>query len=270
MRGLTDKVALVTGGASGLGLAMAERLRDEGARVVITDIQEDLGLGVAAERGLTFLRQDVTDEAEWDEVIGRVVADLGGLHVLVNNAGILSPAGADLAGSRLEDWQRIFAVNVEGVFLGCRAGVPAIAESGGGSIVNTSSVAGLIATPFALAYGAGKAAVRHLTTSVAQYCAEHRIPVRCNSIHPGMIRTPAWERGQERKAAERGVPVEAIIAELAEAVPIGELTLAEDIAAAVAFLASDDARHVTGEQLVVDGGLVHASTYFNTTLTGRR
>lgn len=268
MSRLKDKVALVTGGASGLGKAIAERLAADGAQVVITDVQAILGRTVAAESGLTFFEQDVTDAARWTQVIREIQERHGGLHVLVNNAGILSPANSTLEGSTLEDWRRIFTVNVESVFLGCRAAVPAIHAGGGGSIVNISSIAALLATPSALAYGASKAAVRHLTKSVAQHCVEKKLNIRCNSVHPGIVRTPAWEAVQEGKAQARGVSVETVIEEIRPSVPMGELTRSHDIAAAVAFLASDDSRHMTGEQLVIDGGIVHCDTY-HSNLTGR-
>jgi 3(or 17)beta-hydroxysteroid dehydrogenase len=264
---VSAKVALVTGGASGLGKAIAMRLAADGARVVITDVQRPLGQDVATELGCSFIEQDVTNDERWREVVREVRERHGGLHVLVNNAGILSPPNSDLEGSQLTDWKRIFAVNVESVFLGCRAAVPAIHESGGGSIINMSSVAGLLATPFGLAYGASKAAVRHLTKSVAQHCVEMRFRIRCNSVHPGIVRTPAWDKNAAYKAQARNTSIDTIIEESQSAVPLGDLTQPQDIAAAVAFLASDDSRHMTGEQLVVDGGLVHCDTY-HTGLTG--
>jgi len=252
----------VTGGASGLGFAIAKRLAEDGARVVITDIQHEQGKAAAVEGGFAFIKQDVCDERHWPEVISEVEHNCGGLHFLINNAGVLGPRdAADPETTRLADWRRIFAVNVESVFLGCRAAIPAIHRSGGGSIVNMSSVAGLTATPFATAYGASKAAVRQLTQSVAQYCAEHKLRVRCNSLHPGTVLTPLWLQHARETAQQLNIAVSAVIEEARLTTPLGELTRAEDVAAAVAFIVSDDARQITGEKLVVDGGYTHCDTY---------
>jgi NAD(P)-dependent dehydrogenase (short-subunit alcohol dehydrogenase family) len=269
---LTGKVALVTGGASGIGRAIAERLASDGARVLISDVQVALGQALAQERHLEFFNHDVVNENQWHELIRRVTASGGGLHILVNNAGILSPPSelANPETSTLSDWRRIFAVNVEGVFLGCKTAIPAMHASGGGSIINLSSVAALLATPFATAYGASKASVRQLTKSVAQHCAERRLNIRCNSVHPGIVRTAALDKAFAEAASQRGVPLEVILAERRAAVPVGEFAQLSEIAAAVAFLASDESRHMTGAELVVDGGLVACDTYHNTGLTDRQ
>jgi 3(or 17)beta-hydroxysteroid dehydrogenase len=262
MRGLDQKTALITGGASGLGKAIAERLAAEGSRVVITDIQRDLGEATAAAGGFIFFEHDVTDESQWAQIIQEVEARYGRLHILVNNAGILgSMETINPENTPLANWRKIFAVNVEGVFLGCRAAIPAMRRAGTGSIINMSSVAGLLATPYATAYGASKATVRQLTKSVAQHCAEQRLSVRCNSVHPGIIRTPLWDRQAEEVARRRSVSVAQFVAECKAAVPLGDFTLDEDVAAAVAFLASDEARHVTGSMLIVDGGIINCDTY---------
>jgi 3(or 17)beta-hydroxysteroid dehydrogenase len=259
---LNSKVALVTGGASGLGKAIAQRLAAEGAKVVITDIQRELGQSAAAECGFVYLEQNVCDEAQWVDIVRQVEARFGRLNVLVNNAGILGPMDAiNPENTRLADWQRIFAVNVESVFLGCRAAIPAMRRAEGGSIINLSSVAGLLATPYATAYGASKAAVRQLTKSVAQHCAEEKLNIRCNSVHPGVVRTPLWDKQAEESARARGVSVEDIVAEAKARNPMGDLSLPEDVAAMVAFLASEDSRRVTGAQMIVDGGFVHCDTY---------
>lgn len=271
MSRLTGKVALVTGGASGIGRAIAERLAADGARVVISDVQTALGQFVAAEQHLEFLTHDVVSESEWRELIRRIVASHGALHILVNNAGVLSAPSeqANPETATLSDWRRIFAVNVEGVFLGCKTAIPAIHGSGGGSIINISSVAALLATPFATAYGASKASVRQLTKSVAQHCAERRLNIRCNSVHPGIVRTAALDKAFAEAASQRGVPLEVILTERKAAVPVGEFAQLQEIAAAVAFLAADESRHMTGAQLIIDGGLVACDTYHNTGLTDR-
>jgi 3(or 17)beta-hydroxysteroid dehydrogenase len=269
VRNLKSKVALVTGGATGLGKAIAQRLAAEGARVVISDVQAELGQATATECGFTFLKQDVCDEAQWVEIVQEIEKRHGQLHILVNNAGILGPMDAiNPENTRLADWKKVFAVNVDGVFLGCRAAIPAMRRAGGGAIINISSVAGLLATPYATAYGATKATVRQLTKSVAQHCAQERLNIRCNSVHPGNVRDPQshrqpsmWEKHAADTARERGVPLEEVVAEAQQGTPMGDLTLPEDVAAAVAFLASDDARHITGEKLIVDGGLINCDTY---------
>jgi 3(or 17)beta-hydroxysteroid dehydrogenase len=262
MRKLDQKTALITGGASGLGRAIAQRLASEGAYVVITDIDPKLGRSTATECGFTFVEHDVCDEAQWSHVIRHVEELRGSLDILVNNAGIVGPIDAvNPENSRLVDWKKIFSVNVEGVFLGCRGAIQAMRRSGGGSIINISSVAALLATPYATAYGASKAAVRQITKSVAQYCAQDRLNIRCNSVHPGDVRTPLWNKMAEDSAAARGIPVEDVIAEGRAACPMGDFTRVEDIAAAVSFLSSDDARHVTGTKLIVDGGIVNCDTY---------
>lgn len=261
MRRLDNRTALVTGGASGLGKAIAERLMSEGATVVISDISSELGAATATEHGFRFLEQDVRDETRWAEVVQEIEQD-GPMSILVNNAGILGPVdSANPENTPLEEWKKIFAVNVDGVFLGCRAALPAMRRAGGGSIINISSVAALLSTPFATAYGASKAAVRQLTKSIAQYCAKEKLNVRCNSVHPGNVLTPLYQRAAEETARAHCVPVEDVIAEGRAEVPLGDYSLPEDVAAAVAYLASDEARHITGAKLVVDGGIVHCDTY---------
>jgi NAD(P)-dependent dehydrogenase (short-subunit alcohol dehydrogenase family) len=261
MRRLDGRVALVTGGASGLGKGIAERLASEGAKVVITDIQPGAGEAVAAACNFTFIQQDVCSELRWTQVIAEIEERFGRLNILVNNAGILGPmSSVTPENTGLEDWRRIFAVNVEGVFLGCRTGMAAMRRAGSGAIVNISSMATRMATPHATAYGASKAAVRHLTKSVAQHCAREKLNVRCNSVHPGMIRTPLLDQAMEQIAKGRGVPLETIVSEHKAAIPLGDFTMEADVAAAVAFLVSDDARHVTGAELFVDAGIVSCNS----------
>lgn len=270
MRNLTSNVALVTGGAMGLGKAIAQRLAADGAIVVITDIQARAGEATAAECGFTFLQQDVGDEARWEEIVRQVEERFGRLDTLVNNAGILGSTDASTPeNSRLPDWRKLFAVNVEGTFLGCRSAIPAMRRARGGSIVNMSSVAALRATAHSTAYGAAKAAVRQLTRSVAQYCAQEKLNIRCNSVHPGFVRTPLWDVGAREIAGHRGVSFEDLVAERESLIPMGDFTRPEDIAAAVSFLASDDSRHITGTKIVVDGGLVECSGYGALEPTGR-
>jgi NAD(P)-dependent dehydrogenase (short-subunit alcohol dehydrogenase family) len=261
MATLSGRVALVTGGAEGLGRAIAARLKSDGATVFISDINGKAGEAAVA-AGFQFVAQDVCDEHRWAEVIGHVEADGGRLDILVNNAGIIGDLEKfSPRDTTLDNWRRVFSVNVESVLLGCQAAIPAMERTGGGAIVNISSVAGLLATPYNTAYGASKAAVRQLTKSVAQYCAEAGLNIRCNSVHPGDVWTPMWEEVARAKAGKAGIPVEQIIAEGEMISPLGGFTKPEDVAAAVAFLVSDDAQRVTGMKMIVDGGLINCDTY---------
>ncbi|MFL6601923.1 MAG: glucose 1-dehydrogenase [Steroidobacteraceae bacterium] len=255
MTRVRDKVAIVTGGAAGLGAAIVRRLVNEGARVLITDIQNDAGRRLADELGCDFLNHDVTDEAKWESVVAHAQERYGALHILVNNAGIEGSLDINTPeNTRLCDWQTVHRVNVDGVFLGCRAAIPALRRSGGGAIVNMSSTAALVAMAEFTAYGASKAAVRHLTRSVALHCAKDRSKIRCNSVHPGPILTPMLHRLIAATAETRGVSVDQVMNELRSTIPQGEFPLPEDIASAVLFLVSDEALHITGLAMVVDGG----------------
>jgi 3(or 17)beta-hydroxysteroid dehydrogenase len=259
---LDGRTALITGGASGLGRATAVRLAAEGAAVVISDRQRELGEQTAADAGVAFLYQDVTSEEQWPLVLQQAADLAGPVSILVNNAGIAGAADrVSPEDTRLADWKQIFSVNLDSVFLGCRAGIGAMRHTGGGSIVNMSSIAALLATPDSTAYGAAKAAVRQLTKSVAQHCATERLAIRCNSVHPGEVRTPLWEGYVTQTAQARGVPEEQIIRAARASVPLGEMPGPEDVAAGVAFLCSDDARFITGSELIVDGGLIYCDTF---------
>lgn len=246
---LDRRVAIVTGGASGIGAATALRFAREGAQVVVADIDEAAAGLVAAEAEGDAIASvlDVRDEAAWHRLIAATERRFGALHVLVNNAGIVGDmTGQDPERLTLEEWRRIAAVDSDGVFLGCKTAIPAIARAGGGAIVNISSIAALRPTPALAGYGAAKAAVRQLTKSVALHCARNRLGIRCNSVHPGVVRTAMFEAAfdaveRQRRAAE---------------VPLGRLAEPEEIADAILFLASDEARYITGAKLVVDGGIV--------------
>jgi len=252
---LDGKVALVTGGAGGIGIAIAQRFVEEGAIVVLTD--RDVG-GVeraAGTVGCDWLVQDVTDQARWTEVVVEVERRHGRLDILVNNAGFEGATDrVDPESATLDDFRAVQAVNVEGVFLGCQAAIPALRRAGGGSIVNLSSIAALLATPFQTAYGASKAAVRQLTMSVASHGAAEGI--RCNAIHPGQMRTRMIE-SIYAGAAERAGLGSAADAEAAfsKMIPMGHLGSPEDVAHGAVYLASDESRYVTGISLVIDGGM---------------
>ena len=257
MNRLADKVALITGGAAGLGREIVKCFLKEGARVIVTDINAKLGSQLAESTGCEFICQDVTNEDEWLVIIKIIESRYGKLDILINNAGIegpMSKATSSPETTSLQDWKRVQSVNVEGVFIGCRAAIPAMRRSGGGSIINISSIAALLPTPEHVAYGVSKAAVRHLTMSIAMHCATDGSKIRCNSIHPGTILTPMLERVIIEKSQERGIPDKQMLTELKAEIPQGEFQLPEDIAAAALFLASDESKHITGLKMVVDGG----------------
>lgn len=252
---LQDKVALITGGAGAFGMTLARHFLAEGAKVAITDINGDDVRRVAEELGCLGLQQDVVDEQRWSEVVEEVERTFGKLNVLVNNAGFegsvdrVSPEDTDL-----NDFRKVQAINVEGTFLGCRTGIPAMRRAGGGSIINLSSIAALLATPFQTAYGASKAAVKHLSMSVAAHCARENI--RCNAIHPGQMNTrmlmEIYEGAAKRMNLGSAAEAEAVFKGM---IPMGRLGTSEDIAFAAIYLASEESRYVTGTSLIVDGGM---------------
>lgn len=245
-----DKIAIVTGAASGIGRACALRLAAEGASVVLTDLNEEDGAKTANECGPAahFVRQDVSDEASWRALMKRTESDHGRLDVLVNNAGIL--ISGTIESTSLEDFNRLHAVNAAGPFLGCKYAMPAMLRSGGGSIINISSIVALQGSPNHLAYGASKGSVRALTIGVATHCRDQKNRIRCNSVHPGGVNTPLLRA--ESKAL--GIDAE----EFGKLARESGANLSEpgDIAAMVLFLASDEARAVNGAALVVDEGYI--------------
>jgi 3(or 17)beta-hydroxysteroid dehydrogenase len=256
MARLNNKVALVTGGASGIGKGIAARLAAEGAKVFISDTQRELGRAAAAEGGFEFLEQDVSDEQQWADTVQKVEQSAKRLDILINNAGILGGVDSNPENTTLAHWRKVLSINLDGVFLGCRAAIPAMRKAGGGAIVNIASVTAHMPTVASLPYGASKAAVQQLTKSVAEYCARNKLNIRCNSVHPGFIQTPAQLQGNKEIAELRGVPLDAVVASVKGRVPLGDYGVPEDIGAAVAYLVSDDARYVTGAKLLVDGGVI--------------
>ena len=239
------KVVIVTGAASGMGRADAELLAREGARVVVADLNEADGREVAESIGsdAMFLRLDVTDEANWAAVIATTVEKFGRLDVLVNNAGMM--ALGNVVETDLQSWRQVNAVNSDGVFLGCKHAIPAMAASGGGSIVNMSSVAALSGQSFVAAYSASKGAVRALTKSVAMYCKEQGNGIRCNSVHPDGVKTPMVVKVAMGKDTATDEEIEMIG-------KAGNMCEAADVANLVLFLASDESRFITGTEMVID------------------
>lgn len=253
---VVGKRVLVTGGASGLGAAIARRLADEGAVVLVADVQDEIGRALAQQIGGIYFHLDVSAEVEWQAVIASIGSDFGGLDALINNAGIAhSRGGEDIERIDIADLHRIFAVNVDGTVLGCKHAIPLMAQSGPGSIVNLSSIAALIPAAFVIAYGASKATIAHVTRSVAMHCAQAGYGIRCNSVHPGQVRTPMMNTIIERVGRDTNMGTEAAGTVFDSQIPLGRPQEPEDIAHAVLFLVSDESRFVTGTQLVVDGGM---------------
>ena len=237
-----DQVAIVTGGASGIGLAAAIRMAQEGATVVVLDLSTDPAEPVPDDviGKIRFVRHDVSDEAAWREVVSSVLTEHGRIDVLVNNAGLVGSYD-NIVDIALEDYHRIVAINQTGVFLGIRSVVPAMTEAGGGAIVNTSSIWGLVGAAGVSAYQASKGAVTVITRNAAASFA--KAGIRCNSVHPGLIETPLT--APQDPAISQG---------LVDATPLGRAGTAAEVAAAITFLASTDASYITGAALVVDGG----------------
>ncbi|HEX7821748.1 MAG TPA: SDR family oxidoreductase [Sphingobium sp.] len=247
------KIAIVTGSASGIGRACAERLAEEGATVIVADVQDALGKEVAA--GINkaggkaeYRHLDVSDEAAWIGIYDHVRAQHGRLDILVNNAGI--GIGGPALGISLADWRRQASINMDGPFLGIKYSVPFMAESGGGSIVNICSSVGKIGQPGMAAYGATKAAIRLYTKAVAIECAISGTGVRVNAVNPGIIETPMW--------ITQGSPDLDVMSDLA--VPLGVKGLPIDIANGVLWLASDESRYSTGSEVTIDGGATAGAT----------
>lgn len=242
------KVALISGGASGIGLATAKRLIAGGATVWITDIQDTLGERIAEEIGATYVHLDVVNEAEWISVIELIASQGQGLHYVMNNAGIAS--SGNLETETVEGFMQTININLLGVFLGCKVCAPLMAVSGGGAIVNVSSIYGMVSSPKVLAYSASKGGVRAMTKSMALDLADRETGIRVNSIHPGFADTPLVENAIAALEPEEG---EQFSAQIAERAKLG-LANPDQIAAAAVFLFSDDSSFMTGSELVVDGG----------------
>ena len=240
---VTDKVAIITGGASGLGLASARRLAEEGARVVLADINLEQGQAVADEiPGARFEHLDVTREANWIALIDKVIADVGRLDILLNCAGIVRLASIE--DTTEEIWRQINAVGTDGTFFGCKHALRVMKSAGRGSIINMCSTASIQGGPMIFAYAASKSAIRGMTKSVAVLSAQHGYGVRCNSVHPGNMRTPMLE-GMKEIVRENDPEA----AKAMENVWVGEPV---DVANMVLFLASDESVAVNGAAMVVD------------------
>ena len=253
---VAGKKALVTGAAQGLGAAIAARLAAEGAQVLLTDLNAEgaaaqaetlnaaLGAGTAFSCG-----HDVTDEVQWQATMAFAAEAMGGLSVLVNNAGV--GIGGNIESCDFATWKKTFAINSDSVFLGCKYALPLLRENQPGSIVNISSIAGLIAAADLAPYNASKSSVWMLTKSVALHCAREGIDVRCNSVHPAWVDTAILDNMRR----DPDMPHETIVGKLARQVPLGRVGEPEEVALGVLYLASDESRFMTGAELKLDGGI---------------
>jgi 3(or 17)beta-hydroxysteroid dehydrogenase len=241
---LAGKVALITGGASGLGANAASLMAQEGAKVVVADIAADRGKAVADRLGSAghFAKLDVTSEDNWQAVIAETVDKFGALHVLLNSAGIgLSKTVEDIT---LEEWRKVHAIDLDGVFLGWKH-----TQKLGGSVINISSISGIIAGANMAAYNSAKAGVRLLSKSVALHCAKSGYNIRCNSVHPTFIDTPILDKYRDRFGND------VMQQKLGRQVPIGRLGRPEEVGWALVFLASDESSFMTGSEVIIDGGI---------------
>jgi len=257
---LSNKVALITGAARGIGRATAERFHEEGATVIFSDINDRDGEAAAAGLGkrARYLHLDVSREDDWKAVSHTIGESYGRLDILVNNAGIdgyLQTRGPhDPEKLDLESWRHVHAVNADGVALGCKYGIQLMKTQKAGSIINISSRSGMVGIPRAAAYASSKASVRNHTKSVALHCALKGYNIRCNSIHPGAVLTKMWDvllgEGERREKMMRF---------MCSQIPLGHMGDPVDVANAVLYLASDESRYVTGIELTVDGGILAGS-----------
>jgi len=251
---IEGKVCLITGAASGLGEATARLLAAEGGQLVLTDINTEKGEALAQElcqagNEATFLSQDVTQEEDWQSVFNTLLGQYGKIDVLVNNAG--GGTYNDLETLSLTEWRAIISLNLDSTFLGTQLAVKSMKETGGGTIINLSSVGGLVGSPNLVAYSAAKAGVKLFTKCAAIHCGQQGYNIRINSIHPGLIKT---ESGMEMASKATGMSPEQAEAAFASMHPIGRIGKPHEIATAVLYLASDESSFATGAEFVIDGG----------------
>lgn len=260
MNRLTCKVALVTGAARGIGEAIARAFVAEGAFVYLTDIDDAQGSAVSKQIGKssTYCHLDVREETDWQQVTSDIIEQQGRLDIVVNNAGITGFENGNFVHNpehaSMESWHDVHRTNLDGVFLGCKYAIQSMRKNGIGSIINISSRSGLVGIPGAAAYASSKAAVRNHSKTVALYCAEQGLAIRCNSIHPAAILTPMWEpllgAGKERKARMK---------EFVKDTPLRRFGTPDEVAAVAVLLASDEVPYMTGTELNIDGGMLAGS-----------
>lgn len=258
---LKGKVALITGAAKGIGQAIAEVFANEGATVILSDIDDQGCQQTAKQIGAAahFIHLDVQEESDWQKATDSIISQFAKLDILVNNAGITGFSEEhrphDPENASLEDWRFVHAVNLDGVFLGCKYGIKSMKSNPGSSIINISSRSGLVGIPGAAAYASSKAAVRNHTKTVALYCCEKGYPIRCNAILPAAILTPMWDamlgKGEAKKQA---------INIVSQDIPMKNMGEPEDVAYAALYLASNESKYITGTDLNIDGGILAGTT----------
>jgi NAD(P)-dependent dehydrogenase (short-subunit alcohol dehydrogenase family) len=255
MARLDGKIALISGGAGGIGAATAKRFVEEGATVTITDVAP-AGPEIAKSLGCDFIQHDVRREDEWQKVVGAVADKHGGIDILLNGAGIEGElTNSTPEHTSLEEWHRVFSINLDGTFLGCKTVLPVMKRKKTGSIVNISSMVSFFPTPTTCSYGATKAAVQQFSKSVAAYGARDGCRIRCNSVHPGIIRTRMLLHIAQEMASAAESESNRAAEDLAEQIiPFGILGEPEEVADMILYLASDESRYVTGGEFRIDGG----------------
>ena len=253
MSRVSGKVAIITGAASGLGYAAAIKLMNEGAKVMLSDINAEVMETMpdrlkdySTTQFSTFVH-DVTDEQSWINLIEETEKQFGQINILVNSAGI--SLGSDIVSTDFEIWKKVHEVNLDSVFLGCKYAVPIMSKSGQGSIINLSSISGIVAGWNTAAYNSSKAGVRLLSKSVALYCAKKGYDVRCNSVHPAFVDTPILDPLKQAFGEENAV------AKLSRQIPMNKIGDTDDVSYAILYLASDESKFMTGTEIVLDGGL---------------
>lgn len=262
MERLHGKVALISGAARGIGEAISRAFVENGVIVYLSDITDDLGKSVANSLGpkAQYIRLDVREESDWQHAVEIILSKHGKLDIVVNNAGITGfengPASHDPENVTLEDWRSVHSTNLDGVFLGCKYAIKAMRKpNGSGSIINISSRSGIVGVPGAAAYASSKAAIRNHSKTVALYCAQQGLKIRCNSIHPAAILTPMWEpmlgAGPDREKRMR---------EFSKDCPLQRFGMPEEVAAVAVMLASDEATYMTGSEITIDGGILAGSS----------
>ena len=249
MHRVKGKIALITGGASGIGKAAAILLAEEGAQIIVSDINVKSANETANEIGNSAIayEHDVTDEGSWKILLSKIKHKFGHINILVNCAGIAMIG--NIEETTLEDWKNIHAVDLDSIFLGCKTALPIMVDNGPGSIINLSSISGIIAGHNLAAYNSAKAGVRHLTKSIALHCAKKKYDIRCNSVPPAFINTNMLDdilpKGNREESLER----------LSRQVPLGRIGEVKDVAWAIVYLASEESKFMTGAEIVLDGGL---------------
>ena len=253
MKRLQNKIALITGAAQGIGLATAKLFAKNGAKVLLTDINEEGVLTQSEKMKLDYpdqilaIKHDVTSADDWKTAVNYIDSEFGGINILVNNAGIM--AVGTIEDETFEQWKHVHNIDLDSVFLGCKYTIPIMKKQKKGSIINVSSISGIIAGHNLAAYNSAKAGVRHLSKSVAVHCAREKNDIRCNSIHPVFIDTNLLEGLYKKLGKEKAIE------KLSRQIPMGKIGEPNDVAFAILYLASDESKFVTGTEIRIDGGI---------------